>query len=124
MTGWRASWSLRTRSTARAPSAPRPSGRTARGNARAPDAPLVAALESHVATLKAELEHRAAELDALKAQLAAADASASEGIHKLEVQLAAERERADKAISAFERLAERLEAMAAAKRPWWRRLAG
>ena len=104
----------------RAPSV-RPDGA---GNARAPDAPLVAALESHVATLKAELEHRAAELDALKAQLAAADASASEGIHKLEVQLAAERERADKAISAFERLAERLEAMAAAKRPWWRRLAG
>jgi hypothetical protein len=36
----------------------------------------------------------------------------------------AERERADKAISAFEPLAERLRAMAAAKRPWWRRLVG
>ena len=33
-----------------------------------------------------------------------------------------ERARADKAIAAFQSLAERLEAIAAARRPWWRRL--
>ena len=40
--------------------------------------------------------------------------------------LAAERARADKAIAAFESLAQRLEALAAERsaRPWWRRLVG
>jgi hypothetical protein len=42
-------------------------------------------------------------------------------VEKLEALLAAERERADKAIAAFEALARRLEAMAEARRPaWWR----
>lgn len=37
--------------------------------------------------------------------------------------LAAERQRADKAIAAFPSLAERLDALAAARsRPWWKRL--
>jgi hypothetical protein len=35
-----------------------------------------------------------------------------------------ERARADRAIAAFESLAQRLEAMAEARRPWWRRLVG
>jgi chromosome segregation ATPase len=116
------------------------------------DPALVHALEGHVASLKAELEHRAAEIDTLKAQLAAAEARANEesaktgqavaaveahnatlkaDIEKIEAQLAtergdlaSERTRADKAIAAFESLAQRLEAMAEARRPWWRRLAG
>jgi hypothetical protein len=39
---------------------------------------------------------------------------------KLEAVIATERERADRAVAAFESLAPRLEAMAEA--PWWRRL--
>jgi DNA repair exonuclease SbcCD ATPase subunit len=77
---------------------------------RAADAALIAALEGHVATLKAELEHRAAELATLKAQLAGAEARACE-----------ESSKTAQAIAAFEALARRLEAMAEAKRPsWWR----
>ena len=60
----------------------------------------IAALEDHNATLKADVE-------------------------RLDADLAHERERADKAIGAFAALAERLDALAAARaRPWWRRLAG
>jgi DNA repair exonuclease SbcCD ATPase subunit len=69
------------------------------------------ALLGHVATLKAELEHRAAEIDTLKAQLARAETRASE-----------ESAKTARAIAAFQSLAERLEAMAEARRPWWRRL--
>ena len=43
--------------------------------------------------------------------------------HGLGADLAPERKRADKAIAAFEQLARRLEEMAEARRPWWRRLA-
>jgi hypothetical protein len=38
--------------------------------------------------------------------------------------LASEKERADRSLAAFESLAERLEAVAANRRPWWRRLVG
>jgi predicted GIY-YIG superfamily endonuclease len=43
---------------------------------------------------------------------------------RLVASSADERERADKAIAAFESLAERLEAMAAERaiKPWWKRL--
>jgi hypothetical protein len=41
-----------------------------------------------------------------------------------DTKLAAEGARADRAIAAFEQLAERLEAMAAERRPWWRRMMG
>jgi hypothetical protein len=41
-----------------------------------------------------------------------------------DTKLAAEGTRADRAIAAFEQLAERLEAMAAERRPWWRRMMG
>jgi hypothetical protein len=59
----------------------------------------VTALEAHIATLKGENE-------ALKAQLAEAQAQAS------------------RAISAFADLAVRLDQLAAERRPWWRRLTG
>ena len=60
----------------------------------------IAAVEAHNATLKADID-------------------------KLEALLASKRERADKAIAAFESLAQRLEEMVAAKRPpWWRWLRG
>jgi hypothetical protein len=81
-----------------------------KGNERAYDrpneGPFIKALEGHVATLKE--------------QLAAAEARNAQHV----ADLAAERQRTDKAIAAFENLALRLEAMAAAKRPWWRRLVG
>jgi len=70
------------------------------------------ALREHVATLKAELEHRGAEIDTLKAQLAGAEGRAAD-----------EAAKTAQAISAFQGLAERLEELAAA-RPWWRRLVG
>jgi hypothetical protein len=70
-----------------------------------------AALREHNATLKAEIDHRGAEIDTLKAQLAAANARAGE-----------ESAKTAQAIAAFEGLARRLEAMAEARRPWWRRL--
>jgi hypothetical protein len=124
------------------------------GGRKAVDPALLIALEGHVATLKAELEHRDAEIDTLKAELGtrnselvAANTRASEesaktaqaiaafeahnatlkaDVDKLEGLLGGERERADRSIRAFEQLAERLEAMAAAKRPppWWRWLRG
>jgi DNA repair exonuclease SbcCD ATPase subunit len=89
---------------------PRNDGRTT--VERAADAALIAALEGHVATLKAELEHRAGELETLKAQLAGAEGRASK-----------ESAKTAQAIAAFEALAQRLEEMAEAKRPpWWRLL--
>jgi hypothetical protein len=68
-------------------------------------ATLAHALESYIKTLQADN-------DALKQDLAAARAD-----------LAAEQARTTQAIEAFSALAERLEAMAEAKRPpWWQRL--
>jgi hypothetical protein len=75
---------------------------------------LVAALEGHVETLKADVER-------LEAQLAAAEARDAQHV----AQLAAEQAKTEKAIEAFSALAERLDALAAERaRPWWRRLAG
>jgi hypothetical protein len=57
----------------------------------------------------------------LATQLAGAEARADAAM----ADVAGERARADRAIAAFESLAQRLEAMAAAKRPsWWRWLRG
>jgi molecular chaperone GrpE (heat shock protein) len=108
------------------------------GKKSAPGAHLVAALETHVETVKAELEHRAAEIDTLKTQLAdeaaktghavaaveAHNATLKVDIDKLEALHAAEQQRTDKAIAAFESLAQRLEEMAAQRgiKPWWQRL--
>jgi DNA repair exonuclease SbcCD ATPase subunit len=71
------------------------------------------ALREHNLTLKAELEHRGAEIDTLKAQLAGAEARASD-----------EAAKTAQAIAAIENLAHRLEAMAAQRaiKPWWQRL--
>jgi hypothetical protein len=78
-------------------------------------------------------------LDTLREQLAqslAREAAANERADKqaaasaareaaLAGDLAAERIRTDKAVAAFASLAERLDALAAARaRPWWRRLVG
>jgi hypothetical protein len=103
-----------------------------------PDGHLIAALEGHVETLKAELQYRAAEIEALKAQLADEAAGTGQAVAAVEAHVAtlkadlagAEGRAADeapktaKAIAAFESLAQRLEAMAAAKRPSWRRWLG
>jgi hypothetical protein len=83
----------------------------------------IAALEDHNATLKADVE-------ALKAQLLAAEARAEKqaaefaarDAERLGDALSAERQRTAQTIAAFERLAERLEAMAAKHKPWWRRI--
>jgi hypothetical protein len=87
------------------------------GDVTPDSAGTIAALEAHVATLKADVE-------TLKAQLANAEGRADETIRASAAQLGLERARADKAIAAFESLAQRLEAMAEARRPWWRRLVG
>jgi hypothetical protein len=75
------------------------------------EGPFIKALEAHVETLKE--------------QLAAAEARAEKQATESAELLAAERERADKAIAAFASLADRLDALAAQRaRPWWKRLAG
>jgi DNA repair exonuclease SbcCD ATPase subunit len=82
------------------------------------------ALESHIKTLQADKEaltqdltttraDLSAHVDMLKAQLASAEARAGE-----------EAAKTAQAIAAFEQLAQRLEALAEARRPWWRRLVG
>ena len=66
-------------------------------------------MEAHVETLKEQLEKQTADFAERDAERTA--------------ELAAERQRADKAISAFAQLAERLDALAAERaKPWWRRL--
>ena len=65
-------------------------------------------LHQHVATLKADIEK-------LEAVIAMERERADRA-------LMVERERADRSIAAFETLAWRLEEMAEARRPWWRRL--
>jgi hypothetical protein len=85
---------------------------------RASDEALMDALREHNATLKAEVER-------LETALAAAEVRAEKQAAESAEQLAAERERADKAIAAFAALADRLDALAAERaRPWWKRLAG
>jgi hypothetical protein len=76
------------------------------GEKSVPSGRLVAALEAHVETLKA--------------QLAAAEARASAA----DVRAVDEAAKTAQAIAAFESLAQRLEAMAAqhAIKPWWQRL--
>jgi hypothetical protein len=74
---------------------------------------LIKALEAHVATLREQLA-------AAEARLAAADARDAQHV----ADLAAERAQTAKAIAAFSTLADRLDQLAAERRPWWRRLAG
>ena len=111
---------------------------------RASDASLIKALEAHVATLKEQLsaaEARAAaaearaekqatdfaERDAQRvAELGAERARVERQAAELGADLAAEKAKTEKAISAFAALAERIDALAAerARPPWWRRLVG
>jgi len=84
-----------------------------------------AALREHNATLKAELEHRGAEIDTLKAQLAASEerTTATEArVTAADARASEESAKTAQAIAAFEGLAQRLEAMAEARRPLWHRL--
>jgi hypothetical protein len=104
---------------------------SARPDSAGADPAIAHALEGHVATLKAELAHRDSEIDTLKAELgtrnsdlAAERERADKVINGFEALLRTESERADRAIAAFESLAQRLEEMAAAKRPAWRRWLG
>jgi hypothetical protein len=110
---------------------------------------LIKALEAHVETLKAHLtaaearidkqaedlvaydtayaaglaaERAKVEAEKAKAEKAIAEAAAREV--RLVADLEAERAHTVKAIEAFAALADRLDALAAARRPWWRRLVG
>jgi hypothetical protein len=75
---------------------------------------LIKALEAHVMTLREQLS-------TTEARLGAADAREAQHI----ADLAAERARTEKAITAFADLANRLDQLATERvRPWWRRLAG
>jgi hypothetical protein len=104
---------------------------------------LIKALEAHVETLKAQLAAAEARLDKQAEDLVAYDAAYAAGLTAERAKVEAERAKAErvvaefaatlkaeqaqteKAIAAFASLAERLDALAAARsRPWWRRLAG
>jgi hypothetical protein len=121
-----------------------------KGNERAYDRPFIKALEAHVETLKAQLAAAEARIDKQADDLVAYDTAYAEGLAsertKVEAErakaerviaefaardaqhvadLAAERARTEKAIAAFASLADRLDALAAARaKPWWRRLTG
>ena len=81
---------------------------------------FVTALEGHVASLKTENERLAAALDILKAELGAR----SSELAAAHARASDESAKTAQAIAAFQSLAQRLEAKAEAKRPWWRRLVG
>jgi hypothetical protein len=67
---------------------------------------------------RAKVEAERAKAERLIAEFATRDAQHA-------ADLAAERARTEKAIATFSSLAERLDALAAARsRPWWRRLVG
>ena len=91
---------------------------------KAADPALVEALEAHVETLKAQLAEETAALREHNATLKTELERRGADVDRLAADLAGERARADKAIATFESLAQRLEEMAAARRPWWRRLVG
>ena len=119
-----------------------PSVRSDSAGASSESLSLIEALRAHVATLEEQLAAAEARASEDTAALREHNATLKADFEKLEVLLAAERERADKAIigfetllrteseradraiAAFESLAQRLEAMAEARRPWWRRLVG
>jgi hypothetical protein len=91
----------------------------------------LAALESHIKTLQADNEALKQDLTTTRADLSAHVASLKTENERLAGQLAGAEARAGEeaaktaqAIRAFESLAERLEALAEARRPWWRRLVG
>jgi UDP-N-acetylmuramoylalanine-D-glutamate ligase len=79
---------------------------------------MIARLEGELIGLREALVDARAHAATLQQQLAAAEARAGTA----RADLAAEQARTTQAIRAFESLAERLEAIAEAQRPWWRRL--
>jgi hypothetical protein len=86
------------------------------------DPAVVTALESHIKTLQADNE-------ALKQDLTTTRADLSAHVETLKTQLAGAEARAGEeaaktaqAIAVFQSLAQRLEAIAEARKPWWRRL--
>ena len=95
-----------------------------KGNDRAYDrpneGPFIKALEAHVATLKEQLAAAEARNAQHVADLAAEQQRTSQAIALASEESA----KTAQAIAAFESLAQRLEAMAEARRPWWRRLVG
>ena len=110
--------------------APRPV-RAGRPDEQSPDpahflaAATIAALEAHVETLKAQLAAAEGTASEEANALREHNATLKADVERLEAMLAAERARADKAIAAFASLAERLDALAVERtKPWWRRLVG
>jgi hypothetical protein len=121
-----------------------------KGNEGAHDRPLIKALEAHVETLKAQLAAAEARIDKQADDLVAYDTAYADGLASERVKVEAERAKAERviaefaardaqhvadlaaeratnerAIAAFASLADRLDALAAARaKPWWRRLAG
>jgi chromosome segregation ATPase len=120
-----------------------------KGNEGAHDRPLIKALEAHVETLKSQLAAAEARIDKQADDLVAYDTAYAAGLAaeraKVEAErakaermiaefaardaqhaadLAGERARTEKAIAAFASLADRLDQLAAERRPWWRRLVG
>ena len=110
---------------------------------------LVKALEAHIETLKAQLaaaearidkqaddlveydhayaadltaERAKVEAERAKAERVIAEFAARDAQHAAELK--AEQAQTEKAIEAFASLADRLDALANQRRPWWRRLVG
>jgi hypothetical protein len=99
-----------------------------------PDVPPVSPPDNLIKSLQARVENLIAELAGARGELGgvrealgeararadAADTRAAE----IAADLAAEKARAGRAIEAFADLADRLDQLAEARRPWWRRIAG
>ena len=103
----------------------RPGVRTPSG--RASDASLIKVLEEHVARLKEQLAGTEGELVGTREALTEARARAAAAEARAEAAEARAGEESAKtaqAIAAFESLAQRLETIAEARRPWWRKLVG
>jgi hypothetical protein len=79
------------------------------------DPALVTALESHIKTLQGDIE-------TLKEQLSAAEARSAADLAHERARAETEAQTARKAVEAFAALADRLDALAAERRPWWRRI--
>jgi hypothetical protein len=87
----------------------------------------IKALQARVEDLIAELAGARGELGGVREALCEARARADAAdtrAAEISADLAAEKARAGRAIEAFAALADRLDTLAEARRPWWRRLVG
>jgi hypothetical protein len=87
----------------------------------------IKALQARVEDLIAELAGARGELGGVREALGEARARADAAdtrAAEIAADLAVEKARAGRAIEAFAALADRLDTLAEARRPWWRRLAG